>query len=285
MLSKIKRVYGSIVDWSHSLPLVESEFELSLEQHIRTRQLDHPNPLVRYGRKGYSQSDEDGITFEVLRRLGINQGCFVEFGVGDGTENNTLALIGLGWHGLWVGGDNLAFDTERLKYLHYVRDWVTRENIVDLYEHGMKRLSISSPNVVSIDLDGNDYWFCEELLKSGCVPSLFIVEYNARFPPPMRFTIPYDPHHTWKSDDYHGASLQTLNDLFESHGYRLICCNAATGVNAYFVKIEHMDLFHEVPKDIRDIYSSPSFLLHRKFGHRTSVRTIEAMIESVPPFS
>ena len=53
---------------------------------------DHPNPLTSCGGKVYSQNDEDGITFEILRRLGISTGVFAEFGVGNGTDAIELAL-------------------------------------------------------------------------------------------------------------------------------------------------------------------------------------------------
>ena len=42
--------------------------------------------------------DEDGITIEIFKRLkNLNSGSFLELGVGDGTENNTLILLSLGW--------------------------------------------------------------------------------------------------------------------------------------------------------------------------------------------
>lgn len=40
------------------------------EQHARIRR-EHPNPFVRNGMKFFSQSDEDGITIEIIKRLGI----------------------------------------------------------------------------------------------------------------------------------------------------------------------------------------------------------------------
>ena len=63
-----------------------------LQNLIRERQQAHPNPLTRYGRKCFSQADEDGITLEILRRIGIQDGTFCEFAVGNGLENNTLLL-------------------------------------------------------------------------------------------------------------------------------------------------------------------------------------------------
>ena len=136
-----------------------------------------------------------------------------------------------------------------------------------------------SVDVISIDLDGNDYYFCNQLLKSGVSPSLFIVEYNARFAPPIKFVIDYDKNHNWDSSDYYGASLQSFVDLFTKYQYRLICCNAATGVNAFFVKDINIHLFPEVPDDIEDIYTSPFFILHSGFLMPKSPKTFESIIK------
>ena len=44
--------------------------------------------------------------------------------------------------------------------------------------------------VLSIDVDGNDYWFLKELIDSS--PSVICVEYNSTFGlEPI--TVPYDP--------------------------------------------------------------------------------------------
>jgi hypothetical protein len=69
------------------------------------------HPLRIRGRRHFSQNDEDGILLEILRRLDIvDPRSFIEFGVGDGTENNTIILLAKKWRGAWVGGENLAFD-------------------------------------------------------------------------------------------------------------------------------------------------------------------------------
>jgi hypothetical protein len=52
----------------------------------------------------------------------------LEFGVGDGTENNTLILLSIGWRGVWVGGENLAFDPDvNPKRLFYKKEWVSHD--------------------------------------------------------------------------------------------------------------------------------------------------------------
>jgi len=55
------------------------------------------NPLLACGRRHFSQNDEDGILLEILRLIEITPpAAFLEFGVGDGIENNTIILLALG---------------------------------------------------------------------------------------------------------------------------------------------------------------------------------------------
>lgn len=254
--------------------------DLALAQEAATYRRDHPNPLVRYGRKCFSQSDEDGITLEILRRIGkLHDGAFAEFGVGDGMENNTLILAALNWRGFWVGGERLTVELPaQPAKLRHLRDWVTLDNVVELARRGQQECGADALDVVSMDLDGNDIYLVERLLTEGVRPSLFIVEYNAKFPPPVRFRIAYDPQHRWQGDDYFGASLASFDDLFRAFGYRLVCCNAHSGANAFFVADRFADAFSDVPTDIERIYVEPRYQLHHRYGHRRSRRTVERII-------
>ena len=55
--------------------------------------------LEHWGRKVYSQTDQDGILGEILRRIGAgpNAGILIEFGVEDGLQNNTHWLLRQGY--------------------------------------------------------------------------------------------------------------------------------------------------------------------------------------------
>jgi hypothetical protein len=59
--------------------------------------------------------------------------------------------------------------------------------------------------------------------------------------------------------------------------YTLVCCNAATGVNAFFVKNEYLSLFDDVPKNIEDIFIEFRYQFPKR-GHPASPRTIEQML-------
>jgi hypothetical protein len=244
-------------------------------------QLQHANPLNRFGTKAFSQSDEDGITLEILGRIGaLESGVFAEFGVGDGTENNTLILAALGWKGFWVSGEDLKFELEARsrRRFSYLRDWITLENIEALARRGLSEINATSLDLISLDLDGNDIYFVEKILASGLRPRVFIVEYNGMFPPPVKFQIAYDPSHRWAGDDYFGASLASFLELFERFSYRLVCCNSQAGTNAFFVDSIHAEAFSDVPNDIRQIFVEPRYFGYPTLRHRKSLRTISSIL-------
>ena len=253
-------------------------FDNELAVLIRKRQYEHPNKFVRYGKHCFSQSDEDCLTQEIIKRIGISDGIFAEFGVGDGTENNTLCLLSLNWKGFWSGGEDISFDVSKTNRVFFYKKWINKENICSLMNRGKSDLGVDDFDLISVDLDGNDPYFCEELLKNGFKPSVFIVEYNAKFPPPIKFCIDYNPSHLWDDTDYMGASLQTFYNMFDKYNYSLICCNAATGSNAFFVKNIYLDLFPETPNNIEDIYVDCQYNLFDKYGHNQSLKTIELLI-------
>ena len=117
------------------------------------------NPLNKYGKKIFSQSDEDGITIEIIKRINcLNEGIFVELGVGDGTENNTLILKALGWKGFWIGNEKLKIDYVNSKNFSYICSFVDLENVVDLLKKGSSLIGENLIDVISLDLDGNDYY-------------------------------------------------------------------------------------------------------------------------------
>jgi hypothetical protein len=258
--------------------LLRRRFSFDIQNTIKTRQLNHPNPICRYGAKTFSQSDEDGLTLEIIRRLEIKDGTYCEYGVGDGTENNTLILAALGWRGFWVGGEDLAFTWQQARKFFFIKDWVTADNIEALHKQGQEHLKIGKFDVASLDFDGNDLHLVRKLLSAGLLPRLFIVEYNSKFIPPVRFTIEYNAKHNWQGDDYYGASLQSYAELFSEFGYKCIVCNAGTGNNAFFVKNEDAGKFPEVPSQLSQIYAEPHMYFIPHLGHKPSMRVIEDII-------
>ena len=284
ILKKIKNRVEKIKERTRKffgVRLIKSLRDLIIFQQTIELQNKHPNPLNSYGKKGFSQTDEDGITLEIIKRMGIKKGIFAEFGAGDGTENNTICLAALGWKGFWVGSENLKFKYKNSENFCYIKSWITKENATELYLNGLKNLKEKKVDVLSLDLDGNDIYILEEILKKDKSPSLIIAEYNAKFPPPILWKIKYDPNHVWRADDYFGASLSEFERVLERYSYKLVCCNSHTGSNAFFVKSDFIELFRDVPEDIGKIYVPPRYQLYERFGHPQSIKTIESIFDQL----
>lgn len=279
--SFIKKKFPFIIKAKRSLEDQTANFNAQLSEIYKARQIRHRNHFCRYGKRVFSQSDEDGLTMEIIKRLKINKGNFIELGVGNGTENNTLVLLALGFRGAWIGGESLAFQigVDNLR-LNYQKEWITLENIQNLIENAILFIDNDMPDVLSVDLDGNDYFFIEKIFNLGVYPKLLICEINGIFPPPIRFSVDYNPSHRWNRDDYQGASLSKMNELLEKNGYKLIVCNAATGVNAFFVKEKDFHLFPETPEIISDIYVEPLHINYSGFTFPRSLKTIYKIIEN-----
>lgn len=221
-----------------SLSILRDEYRRLLQSE-RFRQ---PLRLNRSGYSLYSQSDEDGIIEEIFRRIGETNRVFVEFGCGDGLENNTHALLLKGWMGLWIEGDEeltssiqMTFrDAIEAKNLMVDQARVTRDNIDSLIGN---RLG-GEIDLLSVDIDGNDFYVLKAI---RCIdPRVIVVEYNARKGPAIDWVMRYNPSHVWDGSDYFGASLKAYEHLMRDKGYLLVGCSIS-GVNAFFVREDLVD--------------------------------------------
>ena len=190
--------------------------------------------VVQFGWKGQSQFDEDGILEEIFNRIGIKHHKAVEIGAGDGLENNTIYLLQQGWNCVWVEAmpDRVAFIRDKFKdaeTLSIVEKTVQPNTVNDLIDH------TDEVDLWTLDIDGNDYWVFEAFDASKNTPRVIMLEYNAKFKPPMEWAKGYDPEHKFDKSDYMGASLQSLTRLADEKGYALVGCGI-TGANAYYVR-------------------------------------------------
>ena len=199
--------------------------------------------LLKYGFKAYSQADEDGIIQEIFQRIGVTNKTFIEIGVGDGLENNTLFLLLKGWEGFWVDGDLKNIKAIHHKFL-FLKDsgrlsikqaWIDKDNIDSLInDFGLPQ----EIDLLSIDIDGNDYHVFKNIVSLN--PRVVVIEYNAKLPPPVKWVMTYNQCHTKTNTDYFGASLKSFEYLFQKKGYLLVGCNI-TGSNAFFVRKDLME--------------------------------------------
>ncbi len=184
-------------------------------------------------RKEFSQNGEDGIIHAIFAMIGTTNKYFVEFGVEDGIECNTHYLSTYkGWKGLLMDGSN------ENPYLNLHKEFITAENIEELF----KKYDVpSEPDLLSIDIDGNDYWIWKAITQYK--PRVVIMEYNACFPWNESKTIPYKSDFQWDKTDYYGATLQAMVKLGNEKGYTLVATDR-NGVNAFFVRNDALRGIH-----------------------------------------
>lgn len=240
---------------------------------------------VLWGHKGYAQNDEDGIVQEILGRIGVTGRRFLEIGVGNGLQNNSLYWLKQGWRGAWVEGspDNGSFIRQAFAaplatgQLHFQEQLVRAENINAIV--AATGLAGQELDLLSIDIDGNDYYVFERL--EALPARLVVIEYNAKFPPPTRWRIPYSPDYVWDGSDWFGASLATLNDLFVRRGYTLVACNV-TGSNAFFVRTDLAGDRFPLAGDLGQLFQPARyFLTPGLFNHLAGAPAISVRVDAV----
>ena len=53
-----------------------SLFNEQLSEIYKSRQIRHPNPFYKYANRVFCQSDEDGLTIEIINRLNMKGDIF-----------------------------------------------------------------------------------------------------------------------------------------------------------------------------------------------------------------
>jgi acetyltransferase-like isoleucine patch superfamily enzyme len=282
MLKKLKKAI-------YSLSIIDQLYKLQIQEIYGNLKNDsrHENPksLAPFGYKIYSQCDEDGIIKEIFNRLRTTNRVFVEFGVGNGLENNTRSLLLDNWNGLWIEKSlpnvrqmkNNMGKTIKSDRLAIINSFITKDNINNLISSVIADYEI---DLLSIDVDGND---CHIFNAIECIsPRVVIIEYNAKFPPPVYYCMEYDESHVWNKNDYFGASLKFLEVNFKRKNYLLVGCNLA-GTNAFFIREDLVKKKFLQPYTAENHFEPPRYYLKGIFsGHPSSYSLLEKAILKNP---
>lgn len=223
-----------------------SQLELQLEDVSLRARLDLASQVadLRYGPRPTtslhshelrisSQNGEDGILLYLVSVVGSATQTFVEVGIGDGSECNSANLISnWGWSGTMVEASAEGAASAAKRYeafdVNVVHEMVTAENVNSV-------VGSAPVDVLSIDIDGNDYWVWR---AADTQARIVVVEYNASLGPERSVTIPYDPGFDYTTATphrlYHGASLTALWKLAREKDMALVGCDSR-GVNAFFI--------------------------------------------------
>jgi hypothetical protein len=220
----------------------------------------HKEPLPAFRDvefRTFSQNGEDGILLFLFSVAGVTNRTLLDLGSGNGlVSNSTNLLVHHGWNGLLIDGgdDNVDMAREFFRSCkdtaswppEVVKAWLDVESINEVVaNHGLK----GSIDLLSIDIDGVDYWIWEKL--DQVQPRVVVLEYLDILGPERAWSVPYRRDFVGEYDEmglcYGGASLPAFVKLGRRKGYRLVGCQLY-GYNAFFLRDDVApDLLPEVP--------------------------------------
>ena len=185
----------------------------------------------------FSQNGEDGVLQEILGRIGAGDRHFAEIGVHVNEGNCVLLADAFGWHGLFVDADPGEVANLQRKYRHsdrvtVLQTLITRDNIEEVLGRANVPVDL---DVLSIDVDGNDYWIWQAV--KAWSPRIVVIECNSNLDPAGEQVQPYSSGAGWSGTAFFGASVGALRHLGASRGYQLVHIDL-TGTNAFFVRTD-----------------------------------------------
>lgn len=207
---------------------------------MQVRRVDLTNPAT-WEFSGFSQNGEDGI-IEVLRRqLRSPNRDFLEIGSANGVENNSAWLaVAERYHGLMIEGNPRLVERAQRNVVVYSIGtrcqsmFVTLETVPAI----LGTIQSKTPDVFSLDIDGNDYHIARALMDGGLRPKILVAEYNSAYGPERKLSILYKSDFSIKrahpSGLYYGVSIAGWRQFLESQNYRFVTVDQ-NGVNAFFV--------------------------------------------------
>lgn len=206
--------------------------------------------LNNFSKKIYSQFGEDGILLEILNRLknkNLDKWC-VEFGAKDGISySNTYNLIKhYNYNAVLIEGDK--------KYFKKLSKNLPQKNIIKIN----KFVNFSGPNnldeilgstvipenfdILSIDIDGCDFYIFESLIKYK--PKIVCIEFNHLIPNSVEFVQKKD----FKIKQ--GSSAKSLIKLAEKKNYKLV---GSSFSNLFFIDKDYFNLVTEKEVLLEDL--------------------------------
>jgi len=192
--------------------------------------------LKNFRKNVYSQNGEDGVIEEILSRLGISKGEFVEFGAWDGKKHsNTCNLLSHNWTGVYIEGDKTLYEDllktqkEFPEQIHTICSYVNFHGDKTL-DNLLADTALSKDfDLLSIDIDSYDWqvWYS---LKNY-IPKIVVIEINSAIAPGI---LKIHGDNKLTGIKALGASFSSTLELGKRKGYTPVC---HTG-NMIFIKNE-----------------------------------------------
>jgi hypothetical protein len=202
----------------------------------------------------FSQWGEDGILDFIIRKLHLKDGVFIEFGVDNYIESNTrFLLFKENWNGLVI--DSCEKNVNQIQNSYYYwkynilakKFFINKNNINNIIADFLDQQCKKTLDLLSIDIDGNDYWILNNVEFEKFKPKIVVCEYNSLLGNKLSLTIPYKEEFNRENNDpklkiYYGASIKAFVNLLNKKGYIFLGSNNNAN-NLFFVAKEFEKIF------------------------------------------
>jgi len=199
----------------------------------------------------FTTGDEDGILLNIFAKIGTTGKTFIDIGSNDCINSNCANLaFHHNWNGFFIDGNKAILERgkhiynryfgklgKRFSFTHAI---VTVNNINEILNSFPLQNEI---DLLSIDLDGNDYFIWEKITALN--PRVVVIEVQVEkgstdFIP--EYSIEFELYET---DLPKGASPLSMIKLAESKGYKLVAANNGC-YNLFFVREDCLNNLKEL---------------------------------------
>jgi len=192
-----------------------------------------------------SQNGESTILLELFDKIGTKGKQFIDLGAGDSIWfSNTNLFRHLGWEGYAIDADNKGSR-------NVTQEVITKDNILDILDLPFQY----QLDLLSIDIDGNDYWILDTVLDSYTQlykPRVIIFEVNSQLPLNEPLVRPYTDE-LWDGSNLFGMSYAAfflwvgvcLTDCIFFRGY------LNSTFNRYHITICH-NIINRIPVSLTE---------------------------------
>ncbi len=275
-LNRLRRVLGNLEKWTTDTHL--GAYQLILTQSL----IDSKNKrLCDLGFKVYSQWEEDGMLLFLASSLSINKPRILEIGAGNFLESNSrflceyrnaAAYLVDTRDDLWAGV--IQSDLQWKTHIRCDSTWITSENALLIQDSAKSFLG--HIDILSLDIDGQDYWVLEKLNLSAI--QVIVCEYNPLFGPKVLVTVPEIPTFTRSKGTknlFWGASLNAFISFLDKRGFVFAGSNIV-GNNAFFVRKDLGPRIEIVWPGLDDLSSQVDYLIRESIDINNDLDLLES---------
>jgi hypothetical protein len=177
----------------------------------------------KYRKNFFSQNGEDGVIFEILKRLKLKskEKWCCEFGAWDGIHgSNTFNLVkNYNYNAVYIEGDKKKFQDltktrKKFKKIEIFNKYISHKNkSINRLDNILKKTKINKDfDVLSIDIDSYDLAVWKSLKKYR--PKIVIIEINSGILPGIK---------QMHGKNKIGNSFTSTVDFAKKNKYQLIC--------------------------------------------------------------